>query len=125
MGMTVQCGGNGNVAGNGKGVSNKGASTTKRIRVSSQAIRSGTGEKESGGSESGDGSDGSAESGSKSNGRRKKADQQLEVQVTFVEISDEERDERLNKITEALIDSVLRELNVPNRILTRNEDKLQ
>lgn len=118
MAITVR---QGNTEGNGKGASNKGSGTIKKIRTSSQTLRSDSGEKDN----SGDSGSGDGDPSSKRNGRRKKTDQPLEVQVTFVEISDEEREEHLNKITEMLIDSALRELKVSTKSLTGKEDKLQ
>lgn len=41
------------------------------------------------------------------NGRRKKTDQPLEVQVSFVEISDEEREERMDRLANVLLDGAV------------------
>ena len=49
----------------------------------------------------------------------------LEVKLIFVEVDDEEREERLNRIAGIMIDSALRELGITKKKLTGKEDELQ
>ena len=118
--MTIQRGYNEN--------HDSGTSVTRRIRVSSQVMRS-AGERKDNSESSSDGESGGDDSDDEIRGRKKaqprRNDKPLEVKLIFAEVDDEEREERLNRIAGVMIDSALSELGITKQQLTRNEDKLQ
>ena len=104
------------------------ASVTRRIRVSSQVMRSG-GEKKDNSKSDSDGESDGDDSDDEIRGRKKaqprRNNKPLEVKLIFVEVNDEEREERLNRIAGIMIDSALSELGITKKQLTRTEDELQ
>ena len=97
--------------------SNEGGNGTGRRSSDSGYTKSGSSPGQSGNDEDG------------MRGRKKtqlrRNDESLEVRLIFVEVSDEEREERLNRIAGIMIDSALTELGITKKKLTRKEDKLQ
>ena len=100
----------------------------RRIRVSSQVMRS-AGERKDNSKSSSDGESGGDDSDDEIRGRKKaqprRNNKPLEVKLIFVEVNDEEREERLNRIAGIMIDSALSELGITKKQLTRKEDELQ
>jgi hypothetical protein len=103
-------------------------SVTRRIRASALIVCF-AGERKDNSKPSSDGESGGDDSGDEIHGRKKaqarRNNKQLEVKLIFVEVDDEEQEERLNRIAGVMIDSALSELGITNQRWTKNEDKLQ